>query len=89
MVILRPDDIHFPKPTPGNGYGEIAVGGDLSPERLIEASRGLTFVEGILPGIVPTSALSFSRQKYTYPIQRGTCLIKGYIESLSMRISVA
>lgn len=44
MVILRPDDIHFPKPTPGNGYGEIAVGGDLSPERLIEA-----YANGVFP----------------------------------------
>lgn len=34
----------FPKPTKGNGYGLIAVGGDLSPEILVEA-----YSHGVFP----------------------------------------
>ena len=34
----------FPKPTKGNGYGLIAVGGDLSPEILVEA-----YSNGVFP----------------------------------------
>lgn len=34
----------FPKPTKGNGYGLVAVGGDLSPEILVEA-----YSHGVFP----------------------------------------
>ena len=34
----------FPKPTKGNGYGLVAVGGDLSPEILVEA-----YSNGVFP----------------------------------------
>jgi len=46
MNILRPDanDLHFPPVSAANAEGLLAVGGDLRPERLIEAYR-----HGIFP----------------------------------------
>jgi len=43
MVQLTTKDTPFPKPEKGNRYGLIAVGGDLSPERLIMAYENGVF----------------------------------------------
>jgi leucyl/phenylalanyl-tRNA---protein transferase len=37
MYVLNPDELSFPDPRDGNDEGLIAIGGDLSPERLLFA----------------------------------------------------
>jgi len=61
MIYALTDDIHFPAPHPTDRQGSIAVGGDLSPERLVEAYSN---------GIFPLSAFREEILTWCCPMDR-------------------